>query len=444
MTATPKQSPMPRADAAAADAPDEPRERTAGILTVLVILAFSLNTIGRGVTETFAVFLLPVEQALAASRSEITATYSIYMLVHGIAAPFAGQIVDRFGARLTYALGLALLGGGYVLGSGAATLWHYYLTVGAMSGLGAACLGMVVASSLLSRWVTTRVGALMAMPYAAVGFGVLVVPPFTQYLLDSTDWRSAHSLLGTTILALLPALLLLPLKRITDGSRDWRAKRRRSLETGGLWTLSRALRTPAFWALFGVYFWTAVAAYAVLPQSVAFLVEEGFDPLVAAAAFGLTGGLSTVGILAMGWLSDAFGRFGAVAVSYVSTMVGTACLLAVVWVPEMVLVYGFVVFFGLMQGVRGPVIAALVAILYSGGSVGAIFGTLSMALGLGAAAGSLASGVLHDITGDYVASFAMAIAASALGLTTYAMSASLRAERLEPTADEARQRAVDG
>lgn len=400
------------------------------LLGTLIVLAFVCNMLGRGVTETFAVFLLPVEQAFDVTRAEVTATYSIYMLVHGLSAPFAGQLIDRLGARFTYATGLLLLGGGYVLGASVDALPHYYLAVGVMPGLGAACLGMVAATSLLSRWWTKGLGMAMAVPYAAVGVGLLIIPPLTQWLIAAMDWRAAHAAIGWTTLAVVPILFVLPLGRITAGSDDWQAQRKAGLESGGLWTVSRAIRTPAFWALFSCYFWTAVSAYAVIPQSVAFLVERGFDPLIAAGALGLTGGLSAIGIVAMGWLSDRFGRMNSVAVSYAISVTGIASLLAIVWVPEMIFVYGFVFCFGLMQGVRGPVIAALVAILYRGGSVGGIFGAMSVALGFGAGLGSWASGWLHDITGDYIASFGMAIAASLLGLVSFAMSASVRQERV--------------
>ena len=53
-----------------------------------------MNLIARGVPETFAVFLLPVQNALGVSRSEITLTYSCYMLAYGLSAPFAGQLID--------------------------------------------------------------------------------------------------------------------------------------------------------------------------------------------------------------------------------------------------------------------------------------------------------------------------------------------------------------
>ena len=59
------------------------------------------------------------------------------------------------------------------------------------------------------------------------------------------------------------------------------------------------------------------------------------------------------------------------------------CLICVAWYPTWILVYGFVLCFGLMQGARGPVIAVMVSILFRGGSVGTIFGALALGLGLG-------------------------------------------------------------
>jgi MFS family permease len=395
----------------------------------LMLLTLTMNMLGRGVTESFAVFLLPVEKALGASRSEISATYSIYMIVTGISAPFVGQLIDRVGARVTYSLGLISLGGAYIAGSTAHQIWQYYLTVGALSGLGAACLGMVVASSLLSRWFTRGMGAKMAIPHAAVGAGMLIIPPLCQYLMGFMSWRAAHMVVGLGVLALLPIINLLPLGRMARGSADWQ-KLREDARTSNApaWTVARAVCTWGFWALFGVYFFTSVAAYTVLPQSVAFLVERGFDPLVAAGAFGMTGALSAIGIRGVGWFSDRFGRLNAVVISKISTLTGILALLAIAWVPSLALLYAFVFFFGIMQGARGPVITVMVAVLFRGGSIGAIFGTLSLAMGLGASLGSWASGALHDLTGNYIASFSLAAIASLAGALCYVCSPNLRNE----------------
>ena len=403
-------------------------------LSAIVFLTFVMNTVGRGVTETFAVFLLPVQKEFGVSRADIASTYSIYMLGYAMAAPLAGQIVDRLGARAVYAVGLLCLGVGYFAAGSATALWHYFIAVGVLGGFGAAMLGMVAASALLSRWFTARIGWIMSLPYAAVGAGMVIVPPATQILLATTDWRAAYKILGIGVLALIPLLIVLPLGRIDAGSIAWQERRAAAAKVAGGWTVSTALRTTAFWGLFSAYFFTSVAAYSVLPHSVAYLIERGFDPLVAAATFGATGLLSAFGIIGIGWLSDRIGRRQAATISYLSTITGIAALILVTAWPTLLLAYTFVFFFGLMQGARGPILVAFVSVLYAGGGVGAIYGTLSLALGLGAALGSWLSGFLYEMTGSYVASFMMAIAAALTGMAMFWLLPSLRHERVSVSA----------
>ncbi len=403
---------------------------TRSFLVALVVLTFAMNLVARGVPETFAVFLLPVQKGLGVSRADITLTYSVYMVAFGLSGPFAGQLIDRLGARVAYGFGLASLGVGYLLAGFATELWHYLLTVGLLGGLGAAALGMIVASALLSRWFSTGIGSIMSLPYAAIGAGMLMLPPLTQVLILHYDWRVAHMVLGACVLLTLPLVMLLPLERMAAGSQEWRAMRiATAASVTGHWRIATALRTSAFWGLFAAYLFTAVASFSVLPHSVAYLIEHGFEPLVAAGAFGFAGMLSAIGIVAVGWLSDRFGRRQTATLSYMSTIVGIAALTLVSFSPALALVYAFVFFFGLMQGARGPIIVAMVAVLFPGG-VGAIYGTLSVAQGLGAGLGSWGSGLLYELTGSYIVSFLVAICACLAGLASFWVVRSLREERI--------------
>jgi predicted MFS family arabinose efflux permease len=284
----------------------------------------------------------------------------------------------------------------------------------------------------------------MSLPYAALGAGMLILPPLTQVLLAAYGWRAAHYFLGAGVLAVLPLTMPLPLERMTAGSAGWRELRRRvAASSAGGWTVSAAARTSGFWGLFVAYGFTSIAAYTVLPHSVAFLVERGFDPLAAAGAFGMTGMLSVVGLLAIGWLSDRIGRRQAATLSYLSTIVGILALMSVAAWPSLLLVYAFVWFFGLMQGARGPIIVALTAKLFSGGGVGAIYGALSLGMGGGAALGSWASGLLYQLTGGYVASFGLGAACAFVGMVSFWAFTSLREERLAGAAAEEGLRSAD-
>jgi MFS family permease len=387
----------------------------------VLLLAFAMHMLGRGATEVFAVFLLPVEKALGATRSQITGVYSLFMLVTGLAGPIAGAVFDKLGVRAAYCSGLVLLGASLVLAGSATAVWHYALTIGLASGLGISMLGMVSANALLSRWYRARLGTTIGIAYAASGLGVLIMAPVAQILINSHGWRKSYELIGLALLSFSVVIAVLPLTRMWRGSADWRNRRAAQEAATGSWSVASAARTPAFWALFLVYFLTSLASFSVTPQSVAAMVEAGITPLAAASAFGLCGMLSLIGNASIAPLVDRFGQRLMISLSYIGTIVGILCLAAVPSVPSMALVYGWAILFGVNQGTRGPIISTLAATLFAGGGVGRIYGTIALGLGFGAALGSWIAGWLHDLTGTYLASFLLAAGWAAAGMVTFWM-----------------------
>lgn len=390
------------------------------MLGAVLALAFVMNMLGRGATEAFAVFLLPVETALGATRSQITAVYSLFMLVIGLAGPMAGGVFDRFGARASYCSGLILLGGSLYLAGSVNAVWQYALTNGFAAGLGVSMLGMVTANGLLSRWYQSRLGTAIGVVYAATGFGVLLTAPLAQVLISSYGWRDAYRVMGAALVLTAVATAFLPLRRMSGGSRAWQERRAASeAATGGGWGIARAVKTKPFWALLAVYFLTSLASFSVSPQAVAAMVEAGIAPLVAASAFGLSGMLSLIGNASIAPLVDRFGQRAMIGLSYVGTVFGILCLAALPSYPSLLLVYGWVLLFGINQGTRGPIVSTLTATIYAGGGVGRIYGTIALGMGFGAAVGSWLSGYLHDLTGAYLVSFLLAASAALLGMATF-------------------------
>jgi hypothetical protein len=52
--------------------------------------------LGRGLGDTYAVFLLPLEREFGWSRSQVTGVYSLYLLVNGLTAPLVGMAPPSF------------------------------------------------------------------------------------------------------------------------------------------------------------------------------------------------------------------------------------------------------------------------------------------------------------------------------------------------------------
>ena len=364
---------------------------------------------GRGVGDTYAVFLLPLEREFGWTRSELTSVYSIYLLVNGCTAPLVGLVFDRLGPRWVYGAGMTSLGAAFFLASGLTALWQFYLFIGVLVGIGVSMNGMVPASALLGRWYPDRLSSAIGIAYSAFGIGTVLFVPLVQYLVGEFGWRASYRIMGSVLLALAPVVVLaLPWRTFAAGHPASRPHARQAEGDG--WTLAAAVRTPVFWGLVQVFACTAAAMFSIVVQLVAFLVDAGFPPLTAAASFGVVGLLSAASVMGSGFASDRFGYRQTVTVSFAGTAAGMLTLLAITAFPSTALLVVFVAVFGLCMGVRGPIVSSVAARYFAGPRVATIYGLIYASNAVGAALGAFAGGLLHDLTGGYRAGLAMALA----------------------------------
>lgn len=383
---------------------------------------------GRGLGDTYAAFLLPLEREFRWTRSELTSVYSIYLLVNGFTAPLVGMLFDRLGPRWVYGAGMGCLGAAFFFAGGLSSLWQFYIFIGVLVGLGVSLNGMVPGSALLSRWYRERLSTAIGIAFSAIGVGTIVFVPLAQYLIGEHDWRQAYRILGSGLLLLVPVVLILPWNRFAAGNPAHRQEGRHK-QAGEGWTPRGALRTPVFWGLAAVFFFTAVAMFSVVVQLVAFFVDAAFSPLTAASAYGLLGLLSALSVMSSGFLSDRFGYRQTVTVSFLGTAAGMAILLAMTFVPSGVLLVLFVGLFGLCMGTRGPIVSSISARYFAGPHVATIYGGIYAANALGAGLGSFMGGLLHDLTGGYRVGLLAALVFIALAAAPFWTVPALRTYR---------------
>ena len=392
----------------------------------VLALCFVLSVVGRGLGESFTVFLKPISENFGWDRAQVVSVYSITWLAGGLTAPLIGRLFDRSGPRMVYALGLALLGGAFLFASHAQALWQFQLSTGLCVGLGIAFIGNVPNSILLGRWFGPRLPTAMAIVYSATGAGILVLLPVSQVLIDRIGWREAYQWFGGVALCLLVPLLLMPWRLFASGSPHVIRKADPNFADDAGWTLHSAIRHHAFWALFSTFFFTAVAMYAVTAQIVAYLIDAGFPPLQAATAWGFSGIVLLFGMLGISTLDGLIGRRPSVLFSYGVSIIGIILLWLIQYYPNYWLLTGFIVCFGSMIGSRGPLISATALNIFRGERVGTIFGTISIGSGLGSGLGSWSGGLIHDWTHSYNALFAFALVNVVLGLIPFLVVPALR------------------
>ena len=391
----------------------------------VLALCFALSVLGRGLGESFTVFLKPISEDFGWDRAQIISVYSLAALAGGLAAPLVGRLFDHSGPRAVYSLGLVSLGGAFLVAAHAQRLWQFQLSLGLCVGLGIAFIGNVPNSILLGRWFGPRLPTAMAIVYSATGAGVLILLPASQILIEHVGWRGAYQIFGAAALLLLLPLLLLPWRLFSTGSPHLaKSAAAESVDQG--WTLLSAMRHHAFWALFSTFFFTAIGMYAITAQVVAYLIDAGFPPLQAATAWGFSGVVLLFGMLGISWLDGIIGRRPSVLFSYAVSIFGIVMLWLLQWYPNYWLLTGFVVCFGSMIGSRGPLLTATAMKIFRGERIGTIYGTISIGSGLGSAFGSWGGGLIHDWTHSYNPLIAFSLVAVLMGMIPFLVVPPLR------------------
>jgi MFS family permease len=409
----------------AAETPAMTSQKSTRVALNVLALCFALSVIGRGLGESFTVFLKPISESFGWDRAEVVSVYSLAALAGGLASPLIGRLFDRSGPRAVYALGLLLLGGAFLIAANAHQLWQFQLTLGLCVGIGIAFIGNVPNSILLGRWFGPRLPTAMAVVYSATGAGVLILLPASQILIDHLGWRGAYQTFGIMALVLLIPLMLMPWRLFATGSPHLVKDIASEIADEG-WTLLSAIRHHAFWALFSTFFFTAIGMYAISPQVVAYLIDAGFPPLQAATAWGFSGVVLLFGMLGVSWLDGIIGRRPCVLVSYAISIVGIVLLWLLQWYPNIWMLTGFVICFGSMIGSRGPLLAATAMKIFRGERLGTIYGTITIGSGLGSAFGSWGGGLIHDWTHSYNPLIAFALVSVLLGMIPFLVVPALR------------------
>jgi MFS family permease len=418
---TPKETSRETSRAEILDAPPKP----ARVALVVLALCFALSVLGRGLAESFTVFLKPISESFGWDRAQVVSVYSLSALAGGLAAPGIGRLFDHSGPRTVYLLGLLLLSGAFLVAAFAQQLWQFQLSLGLCVGIGVALIGNVPNSILLGRWFGPKLPTAMAVVYSAAGGGILLLLPASQILIDHLGWRGTYQLFGGATLCLLVALLLLPWRLFSGGSPHVVKKADDGLADAG-WTLWSATRHHAFWALFSTFFFTSIGMYAIAPQVVAYLIDAGFSPRQAATAWGFSGVVLLFGMLGVSSLDGLIGRRPSVLLSYAISIIGIGMFWALQWSANIWLLTGFVVCFGSMIGSRGPLLSATAMKIFRGERLGTIYGAISIGSGLGSAFGSWSGGLIHDLSHSYNPLIVFALFSVVLGMIPFLVVPALR------------------
>lgn len=411
---------------------------------IVVFVCFVVISLVFGVRLSFGLFFDALTRPGAGgetfgwTRGDTAGIFSISMVVFAATGTLFGWLLDRWGPRRLFVLGLLLMISGLVLTSRMTSLWQFALYYGVWTSLGITALGLSIQAATVSRWFDRlgRRGLAIGLAFAGSGAGILVMAPLVERIISLFGWRQAYLVLALLLLLVPLPLALLFLRNSPqtlglrpDGQPEplaplaLNAAEDRRVRTVPGWTFGRALQTGRFWLLMLAGACSLFTLRMVSVHGVAYLVDRGVSRLTAATVLGAAGLITALAFVAFGALSDRIGRGNAF---YLSSAAQAVALVALLTLPpaggpaSVVMLYVYALFWGIGEGGRSGLLTAMASDAFPGPAQGTIVGTMGAFFGLGAAGGSWLGGLVYDWSGQYAMAFHVALLATALATAAVA------------------------
>jgi MFS transporter, OFA family, oxalate/formate antiporter len=367
----------------------------------VIAIAGVFLQIALGAVYAWSVFRVPLAKQFGWSISEVTLTFTISIFVLGIAAFFGGLWLNRKGPRIVALTGGTLYGLGVFLASFSAhKLWWLYLSYGLIGGIGLG-FGYIVPVAVLVKWFPDRRGLITGIAVGGFGAGALVTAPLATRLIQTVGVLSTFAYLGIAYLVVTVVAGFF-MQNPPDGWRPggWTPTASETSQRAGHdYTLSEALKTWQWYALWLLLFLNTCAGISIISQEAPIFQElTGVSAVVAGGMVGVASLGNAVGRVLWAWVSDLITRRATFFVMFLVQVllfwflpnIGAATLMTIVTFVVLMCYGGG---FGTMP--------AFTADYFGPKNVGPIYGLMLTAWGFASAFGPLFIAHIRETTGSY-------------------------------------------
>ncbi len=368
-------------------------------------------------------------ESFGATVGEVSVTTGLSLGLAALLAPAVGAIVDRIGVLRAIRCGLLIMAVCFSRYPFAGSLTELYWLHGVLA-LGFVLSGLLVNVILLTNWFRRRRGTVIGLLASASSLAGGLLPLAIAPLVTSPQWGWRWGMgalaAGFWLCAVLPGFLVLrespaELGLSPDGDPP------RPAEAGGTGprdgvTLRQALRSRALWclAIGSACLWYSIQS---MNSQVTIFLEQaaGLPPARATLVFATIFWFSFAGKFLFGTISDHLPKRRVLL--FASLLLLAGCLLLFetgsggsVLTTDRQRIWAFAVVFGLGFGGSFTMIQLVTVETFGQRSLGKILGLVTLIDALGAAAGTVISGQLRSLTGDYLLVFALITLVAAIAV----------------------------
>jgi MFS family permease len=348
---------------------------------------------------TFGVFLPEIIAATHWSGAAVAAAIGPGTLIAAVAAPVIGRMSDKFGVRV-----VAMLGGP-ALAIGLSSLglfpqsargfqgWTMLMWLLAFSG------SPVPYAQALTGWFDRRRGMAISIMFCSGAIGIALWPPYAAFLITHLGWRHAYVVMGVSAGAVIFLAGLFLLKKApsavnTAAAANVSTVAAKPIADGpsrpsGL-LAGEALKTSRFWKTAAIFLLLTAVLGGTAATFPVILRQRGADAQTAAAIMSVIGVSMFLGRVLLGLMLD---RWFAPRITIAITIVPILGFLLLMFGSGKLAFFAAAAFLGFGLGSEYAVAAYMISRAFGFRAYGAIYGLISVATNIGAAAGPAVIGV---------------------------------------------------
>lgn len=391
----------------------------------VVVAGAGLSMLGSALfTQAYGAYVVLLQDQFGWSRTALSAAFGLGQAEGGIAGPFQGRLIDRYGPRAVAMVGVIIFGAGMILiGFSNSLPWFFGAVL--LTFVGVNFAGFVPVTVAVANWFQRRRSRAIAFVSTGFAIGGLIVPA-TVLCLETFGWRPTAIGSGFVVWGLgIPfAMILLhrpgdygfqpdgaaaPLPGSVPATIEGHATRD--------FTLGEAVRTPQFWLIAMGHGSALLVVSAVMVHLVPHINESrGYSLAVASLAVAVLTFCQATGNLVGGILGDRFSKRW---IAAVCMLVHAGAILTLAFGANLAILLLATAAHGLAWGTRGPLMMAIRADYFGLTHYGSIVGASQPVVMLGMTTGPIVAGILYDTTGNYQAGFAVLATLATLGALTW-------------------------
>lgn len=171
-------------------------KRALHLLSGLLIFLFI------GVTLAWSIFVVPLEEALNATRSQTSMCFTLNVLVFSVGSIMAGKLIHKFSAANLIRIVAMIIFSSFFLLSFANALWQVFVLYGVLAGIGIG-MGYNVAVSTFPKWLPKQPATATGLLLMGYAFSTTLFAPVVNTLTSKYSIFMSFRFIGITCGAML-------------------------------------------------------------------------------------------------------------------------------------------------------------------------------------------------------------------------------------------------